>query len=78
VTGILTVALVILVMLALILLTVLPSYLRRRLRGGTADESWELDDTKAERQQRVREFDAVDRGDFTGRHGRHGDQGPGF
>jgi hypothetical protein len=65
-SGILILALLVLAILALILLTVMPSYLRRRRRGGAPSESWELSETKTERQQRVRDFDAVDRGDFTG------------
>jgi hypothetical protein len=60
---------VLLLILALILLTVLPTYLRQR-RGGPGAESWEPGETKAERQQRARNFDALDHGDFTGRRGR--------
>jgi hypothetical protein len=74
-TGVLIVGLIFVVVLALIRMTVMPSYLRRRRRGGAPSDSWEVSETKAERQQRVRDFDAVDRGHFTGTNGRHG---PGF
>jgi Tfp pilus assembly protein PilX len=73
-TGAVTVALVVLVVLALILLTALPSYLRTRRGTDDSGESWERGESKAERQQRARDFDAVDHGDFTGRRGDQGGQ----